>query len=155
MKNIQLPVDLNDNHYTDVTITFIDNSSELVMNLHRNILAWQNSYFNTLFSFFDNIHKHKFTIQVDDVLIASILIKSFYGEVIELSPVELLKITKCKSYFCVNIVQSDLYDLNISPEYFDLLLEVFNLPEIKLDKRLIRTVKRSLPKDYDTSRLDD
>jgi hypothetical protein len=145
MEPIQLPVDINDKQYIDVIITFIDGTSEITMQRHRNILAWQ-SYFNTFFSFGDN-----FTIH-DDESIAIILIKLFY-QVIELSLVELLKITKSKLYLCIDIVLSKLYDLEISPEYFDLLLEVINLPEIKIDSKL-GTIKMNLPKDYDMSRLD-
>jgi WD40 repeat protein len=81
--------------------------------------------------------------------------KSFYGHIRELSSVELLKLTKCTSYFCADIVQSDLYGLKISPEYFDLLLEIISLPEITIDKMLLRTVRRNLPKDYNTSRLSE
>jgi hypothetical protein len=155
MNTIQLQVDIEDNCYTDVTITFTDSTSEVTMKLHRNILAWQCPYFNTIFTFGDNFQQDKFTIRVDDVSIAVILIRSFYGDVKELSPAGLLRMTKCKSYFCIDIVQSDLYNLEIPPEYIDLLLEIINLPEIKLDGMLIRMVKRNLPKDYDMRRLGD
>jgi WD40 repeat protein len=153
MKTIQLPVDINDAEYSDVTIKLVDASSEITMHLHRVILGRQNLYFKKLFSFSDNIHKHEFSIVVDDVQIASILIKSFYGEVTSLDSIQLLKMTKCKSFFCIDICASDLYNICIPPEYFDLLLEVIELPEIKLDNRLFFTIKKNLPIAYDMSRL--
>jgi hypothetical protein len=105
MKIIQLPDNFDVTAFTDVKLTFIDSTSQITINAHCFILACRSLYFNTLFTFNENIHRDTFTIPVDDVSIVSILIRSFYGEVIEMSPIELLMMTKCKSYFCVNIEQ--------------------------------------------------
>jgi hypothetical protein len=139
---------------TDVTITFADGETEKTMKLHKAILAGRCHFFNMLFTVANNIYRDKFTIYVEDASVAVILMKSFYGQVIELSPVELLKMIKIKSYFCTDIVQSDLYDLEIPPEYFDLLLEIINLPEITINNRLISTIRKNLPVDYDMRRMD-
>ena len=137
-------------NYSDVTIKFSDAEKSIEMRLHRVILAGKVPYFHNLFSFAGNFRKKEFNIQVEDAAIAELFIKSLYGLEVDFTSNfrDFLLLCKLRSYFCLDIDLEQLYRVKVPAELFDLFLRVVNLPEVQVDKKLIRTIKRNIPADY-------
>jgi len=136
--------------YSDVTITFSDPIRVISVKAHRNILALHVPYFHNLFTFGDNLQKKEFNIPVEDAAVAELFIESLYGQRVDFTSdcCTFLHLCKLRSYLCLDIDLEQLYQVKVPAENFDLLLQVVNLPEIKLNRRLFRTIKRNVPKDY-------
>src|SRR5579872_6871554 len=139
--------------YTDATLTLNSRDKSMTFDIHRVILASASSYFHALFTFGSNYTKTSFTInEVDDVDIMYDLIMSWYGSkpISNYEPwLHLLKTIKCKSFLCIDVDPKLLYDLKVPPEGLDLLLEVMDLFDYTNDRRLLSTVKRAVPENYD------
>src|SRR5579872_6754822 len=139
--------------YTDATLTLNSRDKSMTFDIHRVILASSSSYFHALFTFGSNYTKTSFTInEVDDVDIMYDLIMSWYGQ----SPnsnypswLHLLKTIKCKSFLCIDLDLKLLYDLKVPPEGLDLMLEVMDLFDYTNNRRLLSTIKKAIPKNYD------
>ena len=151
LNNIHLQTRLDD-QYSDVTIIFVDGKREISMNLHRNILAWQIPYFDTLFSFAENLSKNKFTVQVEDASVAELLILSFYGQTVDwiAYPYIFLQMIKLKSFLLldVNLHVKELCHIKIQAEHFTLFLQTVSLAEIEINKNLLRNIRKNIPVDY-------
>src|SRR5579872_4207963 len=110
--------------YTDATLTLNSRIKCITFDIHRVILASASSYFHALFTFGSNYTKTEFTInEVDDVDIMYDLIMSWYGSTpnsIYQSWLYILKTIKCKSFLCIDVNPSQLYDLKVPPEGLDL-----------------------------------
>jgi len=147
--NVQMFTRLAD-VYSDVTITFSDPIRVISVKAHRNILALHVPYFHNLFTFGDNLQKKEFNIPVEDAAVAELFIESLYGQRVDFTSdcCTFLHLCKLRSYLCLDIDLEQLYQVKVPAENFDLLLQVVNLPEIKLNRRLFRTIKRNVPKDY-------
>jgi len=147
--NVQMFTRLAD-VYSDVTITFSDPIRVISVKAHRNILAFHVPYFHNLFTFGDNLQKKEFNIPVEDAAVAELFIESLYGQRVDFTSdcCTFLHLCKLRSYLCLDIDLEQLYQVKVPAENFDLLLQVVNLPEIKLNRRLFRTIKRNVPKDY-------
>src|SRR5579872_6132706 len=141
--------------YTDATLTLNSRDKSMTFDVHRVILASASSYFHALFTFGSNYTKTSFTInEVDDVDIMYDIIMSWYGYTpnSNYQPwMYLLKTIKCKSFLCIDVDPKLLYQLVVPPEGLDLLLEVMDLFDYTNDRRLLNTIKRAIPKDYDLS----
>ena len=136
--------------YSDVTITFSDSENSISVKAHRNFLAWLVPYFDKLFTFSENLRKKEFNVEVEDAVVAELFIHALYGQKIDLTSncYIFLHLCKLRSYFCLDIDLEQLYKLKIPAENFDHFLQVVNLPEVELGKRLIRKIRRNLPKNY-------
>src|SRR5579872_3716644 len=141
--------------YTDATLTLNGRNKCITFDIHRIILASASSYFHALFTFGSNYTKTSFTInEVDDVDIMYDLIMSWYGQTpnSNYQPwLYLLKTIKCKSFLCIDVDPKQLYQLVVPPEGLDLLLEVMDLFDYTNDRRLLNTIKRAIPENYDLS----
>jgi len=154
--------------YSDVTITFYDQKERISMRLHRIFLAWKVPYFDTLFSFAENLQKKEFTIPVEDARVAELFMESLYGQLPQVTSPQrgqevyftpdcynFLHLCKLRSYFCLNVDLEGLYQIKVPPENFDLFLQVVSLPEIELSKKLIKTIRRNLPSDYNWEGINE
>src|SRR5581483_1353782 len=127
---------LHNKIYTDVELILVnkDKKQELIMNVHKVILACSSQYFETLFSF--GIEKSQFQIKinVNDVYVAHDIILSFYGQNTNSTDYPhwkyLLESMKCRHFFCLPNDISLLYDLIVPAEDFDLLLEIIEQESI-------------------------
>src|SRR5579872_4589376 len=159
--------------YTDATLTLNGHDKCITFDIHRVILASTSSYFHALFTFGSNYTKTSFTInEVDDVDIMHDLIMSWYGSTpcgiiprdgaiatfrwdtpsSNYEPwLHLLKTIKCKSFLCIDVDPKLLYDLVVPPEGLEMLLEVMDLFDYTNDRRLLSTIKKAIPKNYDLS----
>src|SRR5579872_4864372 len=141
--------------YTDATLTLNSHDKCITFEIHRVILASASSYFHALFTFGSNYTKTEFTInEVDDVDIMHDLIMSWYGQTPNSnypSWLYLLKTIKCKSFLCIDVDPKLLYDLRVPPEGLDLMLEVMDLFDYTNNRRLLSTIKKTIPKSYDLS----
>lgn len=117
--------------FSDVKIILreVDDDEQLVLNLHKIILAHGSEYFYKLFLFNKTINT--FTLIVDDVNIMKFVIYSLYNITIDLSHYPKwrseLGILKCRNYLLLNIDITKIYNLIIPPEGFILLLEIVSL----------------------------
>jgi len=162
--------------YSDFTLTFSDPIRSISVKAHRNVLAWLVPYFDKLFTFADNLQKKEFNITVEDAAVAELFIQSLYGQRIDFTSgcyrdrdflccslehkkstfcYNFLHLCKLRSYFCLDVDLKKLYQVKVTEENFDLFLQVVNLPEIELNRRLIRTIKRNLPKDYEWEGINE
>jgi len=159
-KGIKISPRLGDS-YSDVTIIFSDPGRFITMRLHRVFLAWLVPYFDKLFLFSENLKKEEFNIPVEDAGVAEVFIKSLYCQPSEGNSQFLdqeddffsdcynfLHLCKLRSYFCLDIDPEQLYEIKVPAETFDLFLQVVNLPEIEINLRLIRAIRRNLPAGY-------
>src|SRR5579872_6812849 len=141
--------------YTDATLTLNSRIKCITFDIHRVILASASSYFHALFTFGSNYTKTEFTInEVDDVDIMHDLIMSWYGQTSSSNYqpwLHLLKTIKCKSFLCIDVDPELLYDLVVPLEGLDLLMEVMDLFDYTNDRRLLNTIKKTIPKNYDFS----
>src|SRR5579872_4017603 len=141
--------------YTDATLTLNSRDKSMTFDIHRVILASASSYFHALFTFGSNYTKTSFTINdVDDVDIMYDLIMSWYGSTPSSNGqpwLHLLKTIKCKSFLCIDVDPKLLYDLVVPPEGLELLLEVMDLFDYTNNRRLLSTIKKTIPKNYDLS----
>jgi len=147
---------LGDN-YSDVTIIFSDPRSSVEMRLHRVFLAWTVPYFDTLFLFSDNLKRDEFIVPVEDAAVAELFIKVLYGQKPDFLSdcYTFLHFCKLRSYFCLDLDLKKLCKIVIPAENFDLFLQVVSLPEVKLSQRLVRTIRRNVPKDYTWEGIDE
>src|SRR5579872_3148587 len=162
--------------YTDATLTLNGCGKSITFDIHRVILASASSYFHALFTFGSNYTKTSFTInEVADVDIMYDLIMSWYGSTpcgiiprdgatatfrwdtpnSNYEPwLHLLKTIKCISFLCIDVDPKLLYDLRVPPEGLELLLDVMDLFDYTNNRRLLSTIKRSIPKNYDLSNFN-
>lgn len=149
INTVQITPRLGDN-YSDVTIIFSDLRSSIAMKLHRVFLAWIVPYFDTLFLFSENLKRDQFIVSVEDAEVAELFIKSLYGQEIDLlsNCYTFLHFCKLRSYFCLDLDLEQLYKFKIPAENFELFLQVVNLPEVELDRRLIGMIRMNTPKGY-------
>jgi len=103
-----------------------------------------------MFSRADKENCEDFTIQVEEAVVARLLILSLSGQEVDWqsSPYDLLQMVKLRSYFGLDIDVESLLSIKIPSKYFPLFIEVVSLPEIKIDKRLMIAVERNAPSNY-------
>src|SRR5581483_8168431 len=120
--------DLCDKYYTDIELTLIDPHNTIKFNAHKCVLGCNSNYFHTLFKFGKEKNQTQITITVRDAKIAFDLISSFYEQKINSTNYPnwkyILEMIKCRSFFCLDNDTSLLYDIKVSTEGFELLLEV-------------------------------
>src|SRR5581483_12226002 len=149
--------DLHNKKYTDVELILIDSNKQLIMNVHKVILACSSEYFDKLFNFGTEKFQHQIKINVNDVEIAHDIILSFYGQNINSTNYPhwkyLLESIKCRCFFCLPIDISLLYDLIVPAEGFDLLLEIMEYFDFVNDDKIMRTIKKNMPMNYDLGNL--
>jgi hypothetical protein len=114
-------------------------------------------YFYNLFTFGDGKNKSVFEIIVDDAKVSCDIILSFYG--IKINSTNYpdwkyhLKTFINRDFFSLSNDVSLLYDFGVPPDGFDLLLDTIELFDFVGDVKLIRTIKKNFPDDYDLSGL--
>src|SRR5581483_1080771 len=149
--------DLHNKKYTDVEIILVDDNKQLNINVHKVILACSSDYFDKLFNFGTEKFQHQITINVNDVNIAHDIILSFYGQNINSVDCShwkyLLESIKCRCFFCLPNDISLLYDLIVPAEGFDLLLETTEYFDFINDDKIMRTIKKNIPMNYDLRNL--
>src|SRR5581483_499386 len=149
--------DLHNKKYTDVELILVDSNKQLNMNIHKVILACSSEYFDKLFNFGTEKFQHKITINVNDVEIAHNIILSFYGQKTNSTNYShwkyLLDSIKCRCFFCLPIDISLMYDLIVPAEGFDLLLETIEYFDFINDKKIMKTIKKNIPMNYDLKNL--
>ena len=152
---MELNIDIDSGLYSDVTLFLKDASgASLELKLHRLILSYHIPYFATFFSFQEKSGgqlSRNVEIEVPDAVVSGKLLRSRYGEKNSWETGEFLKLQLCKSFFGLEISEEDFIFMQVSEKYFDLLLSVVSLPEVKWNEGVRRVVKRNLPKNYEWS----
>ena len=159
-------LDLNNKIYTNVELVLIDTCTSLKLDLHKNILGFSSDFFHNLFNFnFEN--KSQYEIIVDDIKIAHDIILSFYepcpcAQVLQkINSTDypewkyILKTIKCRNYFALDNDATLLYDLVVPKEGFELLVEVIDLFYFVNNEKLLNTIKRNIPNDYDLTNFSN
>src|SRR4029077_2286331 len=142
-----LYIDLEKKCYTDVTIILRDNNKNRYIDVHKCVLGCSLKYFDCIFNFGKERDQNCIEINVDDVAAAYDLILSLYGkEIIYANWKYTLNMFKCRNFFGLDNEKSLLYNLQVPPEGFNLLVEVIDL--FDFDKKLLSIIKRNIPKDY-------
>ena len=137
----------------DVELTIKDNNTTIILKLHRFVLMNSCDFFEALL-LFPNSNKNNFTIEVPNALVVCDIIASFYG--INQNSTNypewqyILETFKCKNYLCLPMNIRQLYDLEIPSEGFELFFQVVEFfGDIASDHKLMRSIKRNLPLNYD------
>lgn len=150
---------VKNNLYVDLILILKDdqNETEIVINLHKNILFSNCIYFKKLLTSCKEKILNKIYIKVPNVYVAHDIIMSFYKHDVNKGNLpkwkHVLESIKCYDYFGLEFnIRQLLHNLDIPEEGFELLLEVINLIEIEEDF-LCYLVHKNLPKKYDLSNL--
>src|SRR5579872_3334649 len=144
--------------FTDANLTLVDPNKTITLPVHRFLLASASLYFRNLFTFGSNLDKTDFTVNVNDVDIWHDLIMSWYGHNVNSGNyppwLHLLKTFESKSFLCLDLDQTLLYDLVVPPEGFEFLVKIMDLFDYTNNKRLLRTIKKNVPDNYELSSFD-
>lgn len=138
---------------SDIELTIKDIDKNIIrLNLHRFVLLNSSNFFEALILFPDS-NKNKY-IEVPNIYIIRDIIASFYG--INQNSTNypewqyILETLLCRNFLCLSIDVTQLYNLNVPPEGFELFFQTAQLfGDITLDRKLMRSIKRNLPSDYD------
>src|SRR5581483_5167952 len=149
--------DIHNKKYTDVEFILVDSNKQLIMNVHKVILACSSEYFDKLFNFGTEKFQHQIIINVNDVDVAYDIILSFYGQKTNSTNYPhwkyLLESIKCRCFFYLPNDISLLYNLIVPAEGFDLLLETIDHFDFINDNKIMRTIKKNIPMNYDLRNL--
>lgn len=139
------------NILTDAEIILDDGICIHTMFVHKAILASKCEYFEKLFLFEANRNEKIFRLTVPHALITKDIIDSYYGININetINCQYLLNKLKCLDYLCCKLDVSMIYDLVVPNDEFELLLEITNFFDLANNYKLLQTVKKNLPSDYD------
>ena len=145
--------DLTNCLFTDITINFEDPRCSCSIFCHRIILASVPYFYRLFTTFADSLSQKEFTVHVDDAVIAYGFVLSLYRLETQSdypSWLQTLKMIKLRDFFCLVSDFSQLYNLVVPAEGFELLIEVvklFKLADVIKDKKLIRMLRKVLPAD--------
>lgn len=140
--------------FTDLLLTLSDETTQLTINVHKNILASASVYFEKLLTQLSEKDKSQITIIVPNVHVAYDIILSFYGQKINMPNWKyILELCQCHDFFGLEINSQLLQDLEIPAEGFDLLLDVIEL--IGYNEDTIKIINKNLPDKYDLSFFPD
>jgi hypothetical protein len=142
--------------YTDALLVINDTKTVIEMNIHKNILASQSSYFHKLFTFGNNLGKAMYEIRVNNAIVFYDVVNMMYGQVdkSKMSNIRyLFEIVKCQDYLCLPNDSSMLYDLVVMPDDFDIFIELAQKFDVMTNNSLKKAIRRNMPPDYDTTIL--
>lgn len=142
--------------FTDGEFVLIDDSTSITISISKFVLASSLHYFSNLFLFANNLDKKTFVLQVPDAIVMTDIIMAFHGVNKKSTNYPhwkyLLNELKCKNFLCAPININELYDLIVPTEGFELLLDVVDLfNDAASDFKLVRTIKKNIPDNYDLS----
>jgi WD40 repeat protein len=95
-------------------------------------------------------------IEVPNTKVAQDLILSYNKQKINFECHDtkyLLKMFKCRRFFCLENDVKLLYDTKVSPNDFHLFMEVVDEFDFINDKHLMQTIKKNIPLDYDLNKF--
>ena len=143
--------------FVDLTLTLIDGTNEITINVHKNILSCACIYFEKLLTNFKEKNSNNITITVPNTHVSYDIIISFYNIKANIGILaswkHLLESYKCYDFFGLDIDPKLLFDLEIPAEGFELLLEVIEL--IGYDEDMIKLINKNIPNEYDLSKLPE
>lgn len=153
----ELHKDLEEKNFTDVEIILTDGCNEKSIHIHKVILASSSQYFRNLFLFGKERDQKQIRINVTNVKISYKIIMSFYGIIIDETDdvpkwKQIFDTIRCQSFFSLQIDLNLLYDIHVPAEGFNELLEMIDIFNIS-DKKMLATIKRNIPLDYDLANL--
>ena len=144
----------HDGKGSDMELILIDDNNTIKLDLHKFVLINSCDFFETLILFPNNIDKKFFTLQIFNAIIVRDIIALFYGvnenstDCSEWSYI--LGTLLCKNYLCLPIDITKLYNLRVPEIGFNLFMQVTELfGDVTSDYKLMRSVKRNLPLNYD------
>jgi len=146
-----LQEDLDNRLFTDMELTFVDSSCSRSITCHRNILASVPYFYKLFTTFADSLAQKEFVVHVDDAAIAHDFVLSLYqleSRADYPSWLHTLKTMKLRDFFCLDLDASQLYNLVVPDEGFELLIEVvklFKLADVIKDRKLTRKLRKILP----------
>jgi WD40 repeat protein len=152
-----------DNIPTDIEIILLNSYDTIKIQSHKCILGCYFDYFHNLFNYGKEKNQSSVVIKVENVKVARDLILSFDKQNINTMYNEiryLLEMFKCRNFFGMNTSlikgKNDvelLYDITVPPDDFELFMLVVVEFDFINDKRLIHTIKKNIPLDYDLNEL--
>jgi len=146
----RLAADLENKNYTDVVLKLVDGSTIIEFVAHKNILASNSDFFDTMFKF---NKKTIYELKVCDAKCAVDIIKSFYKIKSDGNYLHTLNTIKCCHQWMLSIDIKSLYQIKVPHTDYDLLLEVVSMLDVDLltDRHLSESLRRNLPPKYDTT----
>ncbi|AEQ60458.1 hypothetical protein [Acanthamoeba polyphaga mimivirus] len=143
------------NLFTDITIILKDESNEIMLNLHKNIIYSSCIFFEKLLTSFKEKESSKIILNVPNAIIVNDIIWDFYGQKIKSHNYPewkyFIESYKCFDYFGMNTDKEKLYKLIVEPDGFDELMDFIDL--IGYDENAIGLIFNNLPDDYDLSKF--
>ncbi|AKI80568.1 C-terminal divergent BTB domain-containing protein [Acanthamoeba polyphaga mimivirus] len=139
---------------SDVKLILRDDKKQLSLNLHKIVLYKHCKFFQAMFVGFGESSKKEIILSVQNVDICQDIIKEFYGfESLLLSRCwdwkYQLEYHICCNYFLIDNKFPDI--INVDRSCFDDLLDLID--KIDYNDTTIRLLAKTLPLDYDLSRL--
>lgn len=134
-----------------IKLTICDANSKIIIDVDKNILKKLSPYFDKLFTFGSEKFQSEITINVANSVIARDVILSRGNDNDNWK--YLLETFRCKNYFGIDNDVSKLYDLLVPAEGFDFLLQVIEELNCLSDDKIIGTVKKNIPENYDLKNI--
>lgn len=149
-----LTQDLIDKKFTDVELVLIDHLEKITLHLHKSVLIFTFDYFYKMFSF---NNRNRIEMIVPNAKIMEYIIMLYgYDRTIDTDfPYwkQVILEIKCRDYLQLEYDASLLHNLIVPAEGFDLLIDLLNFVDIMENRRLIRTIRRNMPENYDINKL--
>jgi len=147
--------DLEDKIYTNVTLEFVDESETVVIDAHKDIVAFSCEYFDRMFRFNKSNH---YQIIVSNAKSAINIIREFYGLPCHGDYLYTLNYLECRNFFGMSIDLNVLENLIVQPEHFEKYLRLVEIIFFTFERatdfrRMVRAIQMNVPSDYDTDLL--
>lgn len=140
--------------FCDLELTINDGVNKFVINVHKIILYSSCVYFEKSLTFGKN-HSNSIEILVPNAFVVYDIIMSFYGQKINSGNYPEWKIYlesyRCRDFLGLDIDISDIRNIIIPEEGFELLLDI--IESIGYNNETIRLLIKNLPEKYDLNKF--
>ena len=141
--------------FVDLTLTLIDATNEITIDVHKVILSSGCIYFEKLLTNCKEKNSNNITINVPNTYVSYDIIMSFYNQKTNVGDLpaweHLLESYKCYDFFGLDFGPELLFNLEVPAEGFELLLEVVEL--VGYNENMRKLINKNIPDDYDLSNL--
>lgn len=144
------------NNNTDLRLIISDDELSIILDVHRSVILSISKYFLGLLTHGKEATSNTITINVPNAIVVRDIILEKYHVPRKDSYPEwkyIIELIKCYDFLEMDFDMNRLYQIKIPSEGFEDLMSI--VPLIEDDNRFFRFLKKSIPKDYDKSRLSE
>ena len=143
-------------YYTDLSLTLVDGTNEVTMQVHKVILHCHSPYFEKLFDRSDRT-LNQITVGVPNAHVIHDVIMSFYHQETKSDncPDSIYALEKylCRNFLCLEIDLNELKQLIVPSEGIELLVNVVSINNYHLDSLIL--LYRNLTAEYNLSQIPE